>query len=46
MATRFYYDRRDDTNTLLNDEIFDLEQEIEEKQEVLDDLIVEADMLY
>lgn len=36
----------DNINDQLNDEIFDLEQEIEEKQENLDDLIVEADGLY
>lgn len=33
-------------NDQLNDEIFDLEQEIEEKQEILEDLIIEADELY
>lgn len=40
------FEELDNINDQLNDEIFDLEQEIEEKQEVLDDLIVEADMLY
>ena len=40
------YEEFDNTNDQLNDEIFDLEQEIEEKQEILEDLIIEADGLY
>lgn len=40
------FEEFDNINDQLNDEIFDLEQEIEEKQEILDDLIVEADGLY
>lgn len=40
------FEELDNINDQLNDEIFDLEQEIEEKQENLDDLIVEADGLY
>ena len=40
------FEEFDNNNDQLNDEIFDLEQEIEEKQEVLDDLITEADGFY
>ena len=40
------FEEIENINDQLNDEIFDLEQEIEEKQENLDDLIVEADGLY
>ena len=40
------YEEFDNINDQLNDEIFDLEQEIEEKQEILEDLIIEADELY
>lgn len=40
------FEEFDNINDQLNDEIFDLEQEIEEKQEVLEDLIVEADGFY
>jgi len=40
------YEEFDNINNQLNDEIFDLEQEIEEKQEILEDLIIEADGLY
>lgn len=40
------FEEFDNINDQLNDEIFDLEQEIEEKQEVLDDLITEADGFY
>ena len=40
------FEEFDNINDQLNDEIFDLEQEIEEKQEILDDLIIEADELY
>lgn len=40
------FEELDNINDQLNDEIFDLEQEIEEKQEILDDLITEADGLY
>lgn len=40
------FEELDNINDQLNDEIFDLEQEIEEKQENLDDLIIESDGLY
>ena len=40
------FEEFDNINDQLNDEIFDLEQEIEEKQQILDGLIVEADGLY
>lgn len=40
------FEEFDNINDQLNDEIFDLEQEIEEKQEILDDLITEADGFY
>lgn len=40
------FEEFDNTNDQLNDEIFDLEQEIEERQENLDDLIIESDGLY
>lgn len=40
------FEEFDNINDQLNDEIFDLEQEIEEKQEILEDLIIEADGLY
>ena len=40
------YEEFDNINDQLNDEIFDLEQEIEEKQEILEGLIIEADGLY
>lgn len=40
------FEEFDNINDQLNDEIFDLEQEIEEKQENLDDLITEADGFY
>ena len=40
------FEEFDNINDQLNDEIFDLEQEIEEKQEILEDLIIEADELY
>ena len=40
------YEEFDNINDQLNDEIFDLENEIEEKQEILEGLIIEADGLY
>ena len=40
------FEEFDNINDQLNDEISDLEQEIEEKQEILEGLIVEADGLY
>ena len=40
------FEEFDNINDQLNDEIFDLEQEIEEKQEILGDLITEADGFY
>lgn len=40
------FEEFDNINDQLNDEIFDLEQEIEEKQENLNDLITEADGFY
>lgn len=40
------FEEFDNINDQLNDEIFDLEQEIEEKKEVLDDLITEAEGFY
>ena len=40
------FEEFDNINDQLNDEIFDLEQEIEEKQQILDGLIVESDGLY
>ena len=40
------FEEFDNINDQLNDEIFDLEQEIEEKKENLDDLITEADGFY
>ena len=40
------FEEFDNINDQLDVEIFDLEQEIEEKQEVLDDLITEADGFY
>ena len=40
------FEEFDNINDQLNDEIFDLEQELEEKQEILEGLIIEADGLY
>lgn len=40
------FEEFDNINDQLNDEIFDLENEIEEKQEILEGLIIEADGLY
>lgn len=40
------FEEFDNINDQLNDEIFDLEQEIEEKQEILEGLIIEADGFY
>lgn len=40
------FEELDNINDRLNDEIFDLEQEIKEKQENMDDLIIEEDKFY
>lgn len=40
------FEELDNINDQLNDEIFDLEQEIEKRQENLDDLSIEADGFY
>ena len=40
------FEELDNINDQLNDEIFDLEQETEERQEILNSLIIEADGLY